>query len=183
MRNLPKPALIAVSVIALVAIVAGTWAIATRGLSSPAGHDEHVEAAEPLVDDPELAATSAMTGLMTWQPAKQDSPQDAAAAISERLTGQLGEYATADEADPVLPDMWNQWAEAGDSVHAVATVDSPSSVGESEDQAVIDVVVDQEVWHPSGDRTPYSRFTAAVTVENVDGQWKAARYEISDIEY
>lgn len=184
MKNIPKPAIIAIAVIALVVVVVGAWTLVSRGFSAPEGNDEHVVAHEPLHDDPELAATSAMAGLMTWQPVQQDSPQDAAAAIADRLTGQLAEYASSDEPDPVLPEPWGQWAEAGDSVHAVVTVaDDSGSINNDDQQGVVNVVVDQEVWHPSGNRTPYSRFTADVTVKNVDGQWKAERYEISDIEY
>jgi hypothetical protein len=184
MKNIPKPAIIAIAVIALVVVVVGAWTLVSRGFSAPEGNDEHVVAHEPLHDDPELAATSAMAGLMTWQPVQQDSPQDAAAAIADRLTGQLAEYASSDEPDPVLPEPWSQWAKAGDSVHAVATVDDTSkTISDSDSEADVDVVVDQEVWHPSGNKTPYSRFTAKITVEKVEGQWKAKEYEISDIEY
>lgn len=184
MKNIPKPAIIAIAVVTLVAVVIGAWTLVNRSFSTPEGHDVHVATQDPLHADPELAATSAMTGLMTWQPAQQESPQDAAAAIADRLTGQLEEYATSNAPDPVLPEPWGQWAEAGDSVHAVVTVaDDSGSINNDDQQGVVNVVVDQEVWHPSGNRTPYSRFTADVTVKNVDGQWKAERYEISDIEY
>lgn len=99
MKNIPKPAIIAIAVVTLVAVVIGAWTLVNRSFSTPEGHDVHVATQDPLHADPELAATSAMTGLMTWQPAQQESPQDAAAAIADRLTGQLEEYATSNAPD------------------------------------------------------------------------------------
>lgn len=176
--------ILATLVVCLVAVVGVVWALTARSTATPEGTDHHPEAHDPLQDDPELAATSAMAGLMTWQPATQHSPQEAAAAIENRLTGQLEQYADAGEPDPVLPDLWDDWAQAGDTVHAVAEVGEGgvSQPGGGE-HAVVDVVVDQEIWHPSGETTPYSRFNATVDVELVDGQWKAERYEITDIDY
>lgn len=170
--------------VCLVAVVGVVWALTARSTATPEGTDHHPATHDPVKDDPALAATSAMAGLMTWQPATQHSPQEAAAAIEDRLTGQLEQYADAGEPDPVLPDLWDDWAQAGDTVHAVAEVGEGgvSQPGGGE-HAVVDVVVEQEVWHQSGERTPYSRFNATVDVEQVDGQWKAERYEITDIDY
>lgn len=168
----------------LVVVVGVVWALTARSTATPEGTDHHPATHDPVHDDPALAATSAMAGLMTWQPATQHSPQEAAAAIEDRLTGQLEQYAAADQPDSVLPDLWESWAQAGDTVHAVAEVGEGgiSQPGGGE-HAVVDVVVDQEVWHPSGETTPYSRFHATVDVELVDGQWKAERYEITGIDY
>ena len=184
MKNIPKP-IIAIAVVTLVAVVIGAWTLVNRSFSTPEGHDVHVATQDPLHADPELSGNLSddWANDLATSPNKK-APQDAAAAIADRLTGQLEEYATSSAPDPVLPEPWGQWAEAGDSVHAVVTVaDDSGSINNDDQQGVVNVVVDQEVWHPSGNRTPYSRFTADVTVKNVDGQWKAERYEISDIEY
>src|SRR5699024_11193624 len=65
MKNIPKPAIIAIAVVTLVAVVIGAWTLVNRSFSTPEGHDVHVATKDPLHADPELAATSAMTGLMT----------------------------------------------------------------------------------------------------------------------
>lgn len=137
---------------------------------------------DPLVTDPSLAAAAAMKALMSWQPAEQASPQDSAAAISERLTGELGQYAAAGEPDPVLPRLWDTWAVSGDMVNAVAET-TDLEFNDEETAAQASVTVEQSVWHPDGRITPYSRFDADVWVIVEDGKWKAQRYEITDIDY
>jgi len=184
MKHISRPALIGIVIVTAIAIAAVAWGV-IRMTATNEGTDEHVASAvDPLQADPKQAATAAMSGLMTWEPAQQDSPQDAAAAISDRLTGQLQDYATSGEPDSVLPELWPAWKEASDRVHAVTTADDEDvNVVGGGSQAVVDVVVEQEVWHPSGDTTPYSRFAATVEVHDVEGQWKAERYEITDVEY
>ncbi|MHA2788321.1 hypothetical protein ACXZ66_04100 [Corynebacterium sp. S7] len=184
MKRISKPALIVTVVVAALVIAAVSWGVIARMSAPREGTDEHVSTTDPLQADPKQAATSAMTGLMTWDPARQNSPQDSAAAIVDRLTGQLEQYATSNEPDSVLPELWATWRESGDRVHAVTTADEDGVdlVGGGS-QAVVDVVVEQEVWHPSGETTPYSRFSATVEVHDIDGQWKAERYEITEAEY
>lgn len=184
MNQATKKALIGVVMaVVLLAVAVVAWAVISREPATHEGTDAHTAVHDPLGEDPALAATSAIAALMTWQPATQASPQESAVAITGRLTGQLAHYATSREPDPVLPELWQDWKEAGDTVHAVATVNDGGVRLDGESRATVEVVVEQEVWHPSGKTTPYSRFAASVDVEQVDGQWKAARYEITGIDY
>lgn len=171
---------------ALVALGIVVWGLSTRPFADEEhlGTDHSHEVTDPLAGDPGQAATSAMTALMTWNPANQASPQESAAAIGERLKGVLGDYASSGEPDSVLPQMWDTWADDGDSVHAVAVLGEGGVVtNPAGDGAEVDVDVTQTVWHSSGDTTPFSEFSATVTVDLVEGEWKASNYEITDVDY
>lgn len=172
--------------IALVALGIAVWALSTRPFADEdhLGTDHSHEISDPLIGEPGQAATSAMTALMTWDPANQSSPQESAAAIGERLTGVLGDYAASGEPDSALPQMWDTWANDGDSVHAVAVLGEDGVVtNPTGDGAEVDVDVTQTVWHSSGATTPFSEFSATVVVDLVEGEWRASNYEITDVDY
>lgn len=173
---------LAVAVVVVIAAVGVTlWRATTN--DEPAT-DAHVHIDDPRTADPTIAATGAMTGLLTWDPSAQDGPWDAAAAISDRLTGSLAEYAASDGSGEPLPEKWDAWAIGGDRVRGLATV-SPDSreIPEGAEVATITVDVEQRVQHPSEGMTPLTRGVVDVSVELVDGDWKASSYTYLSIDY
>lgn len=179
--------LIAVAVIALVAVavmmVIGFQRSGLVNSTASEGHDTHLET-DPVSEDAEIAAKAAMTGLLTWNPAEQDSPQAAAENISDQLAGQLHDYAVSGQPDSVLPDEWESWSNNKDMVHAVATVDQSSpEVRESDTQVTVTVTVEQTVWHSTGAKTPYRKGTVEVGVTKEGEAWKASDYRFTEIDY
>lgn len=173
-------------IVLVIAGAVGVYALtkgAPRSTTPPAGTDAGIEMVDPVTADPVLAAQAAVSGLFSWDPSTQDSPQAAAAAISDRLTGKLHTYATSGTADAVLPKLWSTWAESGDKVNAVGIPDEHATVPEGSDSAVVELTLRQQVMHPDGELTPYHEGQVAVTVEKVDGLWKAAAYEYLSVKY
>lgn len=175
-------AVLAIAVVAVLAVVGvSLWRATTN--TEPAT-DAHVHIDDPRTADPTIAATGAMTGLLTWEPATQAGPWEAAVAISDRLTGPLADYAASDGGDEPLPEKWQVWAEGGDRVRGLASV-SPDSrdIPEDAEVATVTVDVEQRVQHPSGGMTPLTRGVVDVTVELIDGDWKASDYTYLSIDY
>ncbi|MGP6175488.1 hypothetical protein [Corynebacterium sp. A21] len=173
---------LAVAVVVVIAAVGVTlWRTTT---TEEQATDSHVHLDDPRTADPTTAATGTMTGLLTWDPATQDGPWDAAAAISDRLTGSLAEYAASDGGGEPLPEKWEVWATGGDRVRGLATV-SPDSreIPDTAEVATITVDVEQRVQHPSGGMTPLTRGVVDVSVELIDGDWKTSEYTYLSIDY
>lgn len=168
---------------ALVAVVAVGIAL-TRDTTEPAHTDSHTHIADPRVSDPTIAATGTMTALLTWEPAQQSGPWESAAAVEDRLTGRLAEYAASQGADEPLPGDWQTWAEGGDRIQGIAAV-SPDTreIPADATTATVTVDVEQRVWHPSGDMTPLTKGVVDVTVELIDGEWKTSNYSYLSIDY
>jgi hypothetical protein len=169
----------------VIVIVGGAGLALWRDNNAPAPTDDHVHFDDPRGADPEVAATAAMTGLLTWTPAHQAGPWEAASAIAPQLTGQLAAYAASDNGNgEPLPKNWQAWASAGDRVQGLAVVSEDNKdTGERASVATVTVDVEQRVWHPDGDMTPLTKGTVDVTVELVDGVWKAAEYSYLSVEY
>lgn len=181
-RNTMIVALAVAVVVVLAAVGVTLWQATTN--DEPAT-DAHVHIDDPRTADPTIAATGTMTGLLTWDPATQDGPWDAAAAISDRLTGSLADYAASpDGGGEPLPEKWDAWAEGGDRVRGLVSV-SPESreIPEGAEVATVTVDVEQRVQHPSGGMTPFSRGVVDVSVELIDGEWKASEYRYLSVEY
>lgn len=174
-----------IAVLCVVLILGGIGVALWKDTAQPAPTDEHVHFDDPRTADPETAATAVMTGLLTWTPAEQVGPWEAAAAISSQLTGTLAEYASSsDGGGEPLPKNWEAWAASGDRVRGFAVI-SPenTSTGAQSDTTTITVDVEQRVWHPDGDMTPLTKGTVEVTVELVDGVWKASHYSYITLDY
>lgn len=170
-------------VIALTAVVAVGITL-TKDSDEPAHTDSHVHGPDPRVSDPTVAATGTMTALLTWNPSTQAGPWESAAGIRERLSGQLGDYADSEGSNEPLPEGWEAWSESGDRIQGLATVSAENrDIPEDAGTATVTVDVEQRVWHPSGDMTPLTKGVVDVTVELVDGEWKASNYSYLSTEY
>lgn len=170
----------------IIAVITGVYAL-TRGvarMATPAvGVDAGIEMTDPLTADPVAAAQSTIGAMFSWNPAEQESPQSAAAAIADRLTGDLYAYARSGIPDAVLPKMWPVWAAEGDTVQGVGIPVEQASIPDAAEQAVVEVTVRQMVRHRDGEFTPYHEGLVAVSVEKIDGLWKAADYEYISVNY
>lgn len=180
-----KSLLLVGAVTAIVVIVAAVAFALVRSNSQPAPTDEHEHLHDPRTASAEEAATAAMTGLLTWTPAQQSGPWEAASAIAPQLTGNLAAYAASPDGngEPV-PENWESWAAGGDRVQGFAVV-SPDNkeAAAASPVATVTVDVEQRVWHPDGDMTPLTKGTVNVTVELVDEQWKASNYSYTSVLY
>lgn len=171
------------ALVALLAVVAVGIAL-TRDTTESVHTDSHTHIADPRVSDPTIAATGTMTALLTWKPTEQSGPWESAAAIEDRLTGHLAQYAASQGVDEPLPDDWQTWAEGGDRIQGIAAVSLDSrEVPAEATTATVTVDVEQRVWHPSGDMTPLTKGVVDVTVELIDGKWKSSDYSYLSVTY
>lgn len=166
------------AVIAAVVLAVAGVAVAAAlllGRSDEPGTDAHARI-DPITTADEVAV-AVMAGVHTWTPAEQQSPWDAMAAISDRLTGRMA-TAAASRPDPdPTPRQWDAWARSGDRVvGASEAVDGQKPVPPGAVEAHRAVRVQQKVLHPDGATTPLEPITVVVELRRVDQQWKAENY-------
>lgn len=170
--------LAAVAVVALLAV--GTALVVltgtTRGEGERGGTDAGF-AIDPISDDPTAVATVVMAGIYTWQPSVQDSTWDALHAQRAFLTGPMA-TAAATPPDPAPRPIgeWAGWARSDDTVTAAVGASGEAVV--EGDTATVPVTISQTVLHRSRESTPFTTYTADVTLRRVDDSWKVANYRI-----
>ncbi|KZF07805.1 hypothetical protein A2J03_22625, partial [Rhodococcus sp. EPR-157] len=128
-------------------------------------------AIDPIGTEPADVATAVMSSVFTWQPTVQDSSWDALHSQQDHLTGAM---ATAAAQPPTvapkpLPE-WKAWARSGDTITAVVQPDGNPAVDGN--TATVAVTISQTVQHTSGEITPYTVYSATVTLENDSDAWK-----------
>lgn len=132
---------------------------------------------DPIGGDPTLSAVAVMAGIYTWQPSVQDSPWDALHAQRDHLSGVMATAAATppDPAPTPLPE-WSAWARSGDTLSAVVRPDGEARVEGA--AATVPVTIAQTVQHTSGDATPYTTYTAEVTLTDTVGVWTVSNYRL-----
>ena len=169
--------LAAVAVVALIAV--GTALVLLTGTTSSEdkGGTDAGFALDPISDDPTSVATVVMAGIYTWQPSVQDSTWDALHSQSAFLTGPIATAAAAPPTPAPRPiGEWAGWARSDDTV--TAAVDASGEAVVEGDVATVPVTITQTVLHRSRESTPFTTYTADVTLHRVDGSWKVANYRI-----
>lgn len=172
-----KILLIAGVVLAVVIAVVAVLVIRSSGDEVEVVGDPAIDHVDPVLEDPERAAESLIAAVNTWRPAEQDSPADAAAIVSDRLSGKYAVLATDQEAP--LPPQWQGWASSGDRVQAVAEVAPGSqSIAETDTEATVTVNVSRIVMHSDGSSTPLDSTVVDAHMVKEAGVWK-----LSDLTY
>lgn len=167
-RNIGGYVLIAAAVAALTLVIV---VIARPDLPEGTDSHAHIQPEDSLTG----AATTVMVGIHTWNPAAEQSPWDAMAAVSEHLTGRMADAAASRPMPDPSPQAWEAWARSGDRVIGDAEV--LGEPGEPDDQtATVAVRVGQTVMHPDGATTPFRSHTASVELELADGRWLVENY-------
>ncbi|MEL4183531.1 hypothetical protein MTQ17_09845 [Corynebacterium bovis] len=137
---------------------------------------------DPVAEDPQVAATSALTVLLSWDPVRQSGPTDGVVrTLDSFATGEL--LAAVDSGESVVdrPEQWGDWAMAHARVMALVpdtrVVDDRSEKGKTVLARVSQVVV-----YPDGGRSrlPDQQVRVHLVVEA--GQWKADRVDVGSIE-
>lgn len=166
---------VAAAVLAAVAVVA-LIAVGTTSSEDKGGTDAGF-AIDPISDDPTSVATVVMAGIYTWQPSVQNSTWDALHAQSAFLTGPIA-TAAATPPDPAPRPIseWTGWAASDDTV--TAAVDASGETVVDGDTATVPVTITQTVLHRSRESTPFTTYTADVTLHRVDDSWTVANYRI-----
>ncbi len=132
---------------------------------------------DPVGTDPVDVATVVMAGVFTWQPAVQDSTWDALHTQAGHLTGPMATAAAqAPSPAPKPISEWAAWARSGDTLTAVVRPDGDTTV--DGDTATVPVTITQTVQHQSGQATPYTTYTATITLNDAAGEWKVDNYRI-----
>ena len=170
--------LAAVAVVALIAV--GTALVVLTGNTTSEDERGGTDAGftlDPISDDPTSVATVVMAGIYTWQPSVQDSTWDALNAQCAFLTGPLATAAAAPPTPAPRPiSEWAGWARSDDTVTAaVGASGEPVVEGAT---ATVPVTITQTVLHRSRESTPFTTYTADVTLHRVDGSWTVANYRI-----
>ncbi|AMY20713.1 MULTISPECIES: hypothetical protein [Nocardiaceae] len=170
--------LAAVAVVALIAV--GTALVVLTGTTSSGderGGTDAGFAIDPISDDPTSVATVVMAGIYTWQPSVQGSTWDALRVQSAFLTGPMATAAAAPPTPAPRPiSEWAGWARSDDTVTAAVEASGEAVVdGVS---ATVPVTISQTVLHRSRESTPFTTYTADVTLTRVDDSWKVANYRI-----
>ena len=160
--------------------IAGIVVLIFGGTSSPEqpGTDAGY-AISPIGTEPADVAAAVMAGIYTWQPAVQDSSWEALHNQQGQLTGAMA-TAAAQPPTPAprpLPE-WAAWARSRDTITAVVQPDGDPVV--DGDTATVPITIKQTVQHTDGDITPYTAYTARVTLETDSGAWKVANYRLQN---
>ncbi|MGW5268281.1 hypothetical protein ACWEQ4_06485 [Rhodococcus sp. NPDC003994] len=169
--------LAAVAVVALIAV--GTALVVLTGTTSSEdkGGTDAGFALDPISDDPTSVATVVMAGIYTWQPSVQGSTWDALHAQSAFLTGPMATAAATPPTPAPRPiSEWAGWARSDDTV--TAAVEASGEAVVDGDSATVPVTISQTVLHRSRESTPFTTYTADVTLHRVDGSWTVANYRI-----
>ncbi|CAB4890063.1 hypothetical protein R4172_17865 [Rhodococcus kroppenstedtii] len=170
--------LAAVAVVALIAV--GTALVVltvnTRSQDERSGTDAGF-AIDPISDDPTAVATVVMAGIYTWQPSVQNSTWDALHAQRAFLTGPIATAAAAPPTPAPRPiGEWAGWARSDDTV--TAAVEASGEAVVDDDTATVPVTISQTVLHRSRESTPFTTYTADVTLHRVGDSWTVANYRI-----
>ena len=158
-------------------MLAGVVLSTEDSTGTPGGTDAG-EDIDPIGTDPTSVAALVMAGSHTWQPSVQDSPWDALHAQRARLSGAMADAASAppDPAPRPLTE-WAAWARSGDVVSAIARPGGAARVEGT--TAIVPVTLTQTVQHTSGAATPYSSYTATVTLTDTGGTWSVSNYRLA----
>lgn len=162
-------------------VVVATVAVVLGGCSSDddtddghQGHDagEHID---PVADDPAIAATAVASTLLSWNPAEQSSPMDVpVSVIDDSMTGELAEQArdpSGDDSAYLTPQQWDDWADAKATVKAFVT--DTEVTADDDTAAEVTTTVRQDLSYPDGARSTLSTTDYQITLDAVDGRWKA----------
>lgn len=170
--------LAAIAVVALIAV--GTALVVLTGNTSSEGERGGTDAGfalDPISDDPTSVATVVMAGIYTWQPSVQDSTWDALNTQRAHLTGPIATAAATPPTPAPRPmSEWAGWARSDDTV--TAAVDASGETVVDGDTASVPVTIAQTVLHRSRESTPFTTYTADVTLTRVEESWKVANYRI-----
>lgn len=133
----------------------------------------------PIGTEPADVAVAVMSGVYTWQPAVQDSSWDALHSQHDHLTGPMATAAVQppSPAPQPLPE-WSAWARSGDTITAVVRPDGDTLI--DGDTATVPVTISQTVQHTDGEITPYTTYTATITLESRGDIWRVANYTIEN---
>lgn len=171
--------LAALAVVLVVAVGTGValWVTGDSDDTPTSGGTDAGFTIDPVGTDPIGVATVVMAGVFTWQPAVQDSTWDALHTQAGHLTGPMATAAAqAPSPAPKPISEWAAWARNGDTLTAVVRADGDTAV--DGDTATVPVTIAQTVQHQSGQATPYTTYTATVTLDGVAGEWKVNNYRI-----
>lgn len=174
---------VVLAALAVVLLVAGgtavaLWVTGDTDDTPAAGGTDAGFTIDPVGTDPIDVATVVMSGVFTWQPAVQDSTWGALNTQAGHLTGPMATAAAqAPSPAPKFISEWAAWARSGDTLTAVVRPDGDTTV--DGDTATVPITIAQTVQHQSGQATPYTTYTATVTLNDTAGQWKASDYRIT----
>ncbi|WP_125196397.1 hypothetical protein [Corynebacterium bovis] len=143
------------------------------------GHDDHVHI-DPVEQDPAVAATSALTVLFSWDPARQSGPGDVPSGVADELfTGALAADVRSGGAVVDRPEQWGDWATAQARVSALVPQTRVSDTGD-ERSRVVAAQVAQTLVYPDGGRSRLPGRQVRVHLVLVEGRWKADRVDVAD---
>lgn len=131
----------------------------------------------PIGTEPADVAVAVMSGVFTWQPAVQNSSWDALHSQQDRLIDAMATAAAQPPTPAPQPfPEWTAWARSGDTITAVVQPNGDTVI--DGDTATVPITIAQTVQHNDGSATPYTRFTATVTLESQDEVWLVANYNL-----
>ncbi|SFA61641.1 hypothetical protein SAMN05444374_11858 [Rhodococcoides kroppenstedtii] len=124
---------------------------------------------DPVGTDPIDVATVFMADVFTRQPAVQDSTWNALHTQAGHLTGPMATAAAqAPSPAPKPISEWAAGARSGDTLTAMVRADGDTTV--NGDTATVPVTFAQTVQHQSGQATPYTTYTATITLQDAAGE-------------
>lgn len=143
------------------------------------GHDDHVHI-DPVEQDPAVAATSALTVLFSWDPARQSGPGDVPSGVAEELfTGSVAADVQSGRAVVDRSVQWGDWATAHARVMALVPDTRVIGRGSGPDRTVL-AEVEQTLVYPDGGRSRLADRQIRVHLVVSSGRWKADRVDVAD---
>ena len=165
-------------------LAAGVFSVCCRGPvehdhEQGPGHDDHVHI-DPVEQDPQVAATSALTVLFSWDPARQSGPGDVPAGVAEELfTGSVAADVQSGRAVVDRSVQWGDWATAHARVMALVPDTRVIGRGSGPDRTVL-AEVEQTLVYPDGGRSRLADRQIRVHLVVSSGRWKADRVDVAD---
>ncbi|WP_426722040.1 hypothetical protein [Corynebacterium auriscanis] len=154
----------------LVATLGGGVAACSHG-DEPEHKGTDVDISDPQQADPGVIAQSVTRVLLSWDPAKQESPFDVPAEVKKQTGGKLAQMLESPSREDVKrwkPEEWESWAIG--NVQMKGFADTPTTSGDGAKRTVRMNVV-QRLNYPDGTRSTWLTSEATAKVEQHGNTW------------
>lgn len=160
------------------AAVAAMLVVTLGGTVTACGHDDEPEhkgtdvgMTDPQQADPGVIAQSVTRVMLSWEPARQESPFDVPAEVKKQTGGTLKQMLDSPSHDDLKqwkPEQWESWASGKVQVKGFA--DTPTTSGSGAKRTVrMDAV--QRLDYPDGTGSTWRTSEATAEVEQHGSTW------------
>ena len=159
------------AVVAMLVATLGGGVVACGHDDEPEHTGSDVGMTDPQQTDPGVIAQSVARVMLSWEPARQESPFDVPVEVKDQTGGRLAQMLESPSHEDMKqwkPEQWDSWASG--HVHVKGFADTPTTSGSGAKRTVrMDVV--QRLDYPDGTRSTWRTSEATAEVEQHGGTW------------